>query len=106
MHRQLTRSGLPFRWTRPTCTPAEQTEFKPILCGRMRPISRRSRKRFSPTATVAICVAIRPAQTIGWEWLQFGWFFLVTRRDPKACGSGFGCAAWAVGRSLASLEDA
>ena len=38
------------------------------------------------------------------EWLRFGWYFLVTRRDPPACGSGSGCAAWAVANSSEGLH--
>ena len=28
------------------------------------------------------------------EWVRFGWYFLITRRDAPGCASGCGCASW------------
>jgi rhamnopyranosyl-N-acetylglucosaminyl-diphospho-decaprenol beta-1,3/1,4-galactofuranosyltransferase len=35
------------------------------------------------------------------EWLRFGWYFLITRRD---CASGSGCARWVAKNASADHE--
>ncbi|BBU20481.1 glycosyltransferase [Mycobacterium xenopi] len=86
MHRRLARSGLPFG----TCLeavylhPCGSAEFKPILRGRMHtqypedPI-----KRFFTYRNRGYLLS-QPGlrRLLPQEWLRFGWFFLVSRRDP------------------------
>jgi rhamnopyranosyl-N-acetylglucosaminyl-diphospho-decaprenol beta-1,3/1,4-galactofuranosyltransferase len=90
IHRRLVRSGLPFG----TCLdavylhPHGTDEFKPIFGGRMHThrnrgylMSQRGLRRLLPQ-----------------EWLRFGWYFLVTRRDPA------GFAQWLRLRRLGRAE--
>ena len=86
VHRRLVRSGLPFG----TCLdavylhPYGSDEFKPILGGRMHtqypddPV-----KRFFTYRNRGYVLA-QPGlrRLLPQEWLRFGWYFLVTRRDP------------------------
>ena len=86
VHRRLVRSGLPFG----TCLdavylhPYGSDEFKPILGGRMHtqypddPV-----KRFFTYRNRGYVLA-QPGlrRLLPQEWLRFGWFFLITRRDP------------------------
>ena len=105
LHRRLVRSGLPFG----TCLdavylhPQGSDEFKPILGGRMH-------TQYPDDASQAVlhlpqprlsAVAARPAETAAvQEWLRFGWYFLVSRRDPAGLrGVDPAAAAWAVARS-------
>jgi rhamnopyranosyl-N-acetylglucosaminyl-diphospho-decaprenol beta-1,3/1,4-galactofuranosyltransferase len=86
LHRRLVRSGLPFG----TCLnavylhPQGTDEFKPILGGRMH-------TQYPDDATKRF-FTYRNRGYLLWqpglrrllfqEWMRFGWFFLVSRRDP------------------------
>lgn len=86
VHRRLVRSGLPFG----TCLdavylhPCGTDEFKPILGGRMHtqypddPV-----KRFFTYRNRGYLLS-QPGlrKLLPQEWVRFGWYFLVTRRDP------------------------
>lgn len=86
LHRRLVRSGLPFG----TCLtavylhPQGSDEFKPILAGRMHtqypddPV-----KRFFTYRNRGYVLS-QPGlrRLLFQEWVRFGWYFLVTRRDP------------------------
>ena len=86
VHRRLVRSGLPFGTCLDTVYlhPYGSDEFKPILGGRMHtqypddPV-----KRFFTYRNRGYVLA-QPGlrRLLPQEWLRFGWFFLVTRRDP------------------------
>ncbi|MFV0494218.1 glycosyltransferase [Mycobacterium sp.] len=87
MHRRLVRSGLPFG----TCLdavylhPCGSDEFKPILGGRMHTqYPDDPAKRFFTYRNRGYVLA-QPGlrKLLPQEWVRFGWFFLVTRRDPK-----------------------
>lgn len=87
MHRRLVRSGLPFG----TCLdavylhPCGSDEFKPILGGRMHTqYPDNPTKRFFTYRNRGYVLA-QPGlrKLLFQEWVRFGWFFLVTRRDPK-----------------------
>jgi len=87
MHRRLVRSGLPFG----TCLdavylhPCGSDEFKPILGGRMHTqYPDDPGKRFFTYRNRGYLLS-QPGlrKLLPQEWLRFGWFFLVTRRDPK-----------------------
>ncbi|MGV0627748.1 galactofuranosyltransferase GlfT1 [Mycolicibacter minnesotensis] len=93
VHRRLVRSGLAFG----TCLnaaylhPCGSDEFKPILGGRMHAQYPDSTiKRFYTYRNRGYLMA-QPGmrRLLVQEWLRFGWFFLVSRRDPA------GLAAWA-----------
>ena len=86
IHRRLVRSGLPFG----TCLravylhPYGAHEFKPILGGRMHtqypadPV-----KRFFTYRNRGYVLSQRGLRRLLFqEWVRFGWYFLVTRRDP------------------------
>ncbi len=86
MHRRLVRSGLPFG----TCLdavylhPCGSDEFRPILGGRMHTqYPDDPAKRFFTYRNRGYLQS-QPGlrRLIAQEWLRFGWFFLVTRRDP------------------------
>lgn len=86
MHRRLVRSGLPFG----TCLqtrylhPYGSDEFKPILGGRMHTqYPDDPAKRFFTYRNRGYLQS-QPGlrHLLPQEWLRFGWFFLVTRRDP------------------------
>jgi rhamnopyranosyl-N-acetylglucosaminyl-diphospho-decaprenol beta-1,3/1,4-galactofuranosyltransferase len=86
LHRRLVRSGLPFG----TCLsavylhPQGGDEFKPILGGRMHTqYPDDAAKRFFTYRNRGYLLA-QPGlrRLLVQEWLRFGWYFLVTRRDP------------------------
>lgn len=87
MHRRLVRSGLAFG----TCLdavylhPCGSDEFKPILGGRMHTqYPEDAGKRFFTYRNRGYLLS-QPGlrKLLPQEWLRFGWFFIVTRRDPK-----------------------
>jgi rhamnopyranosyl-N-acetylglucosaminyl-diphospho-decaprenol beta-1,3/1,4-galactofuranosyltransferase len=86
VHRRLVQSGLPFG----TCLdaaylhPHGANEFKPILGGRMHTqYPDNAAKRFYTYRNRGYLQAQRGLRRlVPQEWLRFGWFFLVTRRDP------------------------
>lgn len=86
VHRRLVRSGLAFG----TCLtaaylhPSGSEEFKPILAGRMHAqYPDNAAKRFYTYRNRGYLMA-QPGlrRLLLQEWLRFGWFFLVSRRDP------------------------
>ena len=86
LHRRLVRSGLPFG----TCLeavylhPQGGEEFKPILGGRMHTqYPDDETKRFFTYRNRGYLMS-QPGmrKLLPQEWLRFGWFFLVSRRDP------------------------
>jgi rhamnopyranosyl-N-acetylglucosaminyl-diphospho-decaprenol beta-1,3/1,4-galactofuranosyltransferase len=88
LHRRLVRSGLPFG----TCLnavylhPQGGDEFKPILGGRMHTqYPDDARKRFYTYRNRGYLQS-QPGmrKLVFQEWARFGWYFLVSRRDPGA----------------------
>lgn len=86
LHRRLVRSGLPFG----TCLttrylhPCGTDEFKPILGGRMHTqYPDNATKRFFTYRNRGYLLS-QPGmrRLLPQEWLRFGWYFLVSRRDP------------------------
>lgn len=102
LHRRLVRSGLPFG----TCLdavylhPCGTDEFKPIFGGRMHtqypddPL-----KRFFTYRNRGYLLS-QPGlrKLLPQEWARFGWFFLVSRRDPR------GLLEWVRLRRLGRAE--
>ncbi|MCV7283570.1 glycosyltransferase family 2 protein [Mycolicibacterium flavescens] len=88
LHRRLARSGLPFG----TCLdavylhPQGGDEFKPILGGRMHTqYPDDERKRFYTYRNRGYLLSQPGLRRLQFqEWARFGWFFLVSRRDPAA----------------------
>ena len=86
LHRRLVRSGLPFG----TCLdavylhPQGGDEFKPILGGRMHTqYPDDERKRFFTYRNRGYLLAQPGLRRLQFqEWARFGWFFLISRRDP------------------------
>ncbi|WP_319448499.1 MULTISPECIES: glycosyltransferase family 2 protein [unclassified Mycobacterium] len=86
VHRRLVLSGLPFG----TCLdavylhPQGSDEFKPILGGRMHTqYPSDDTKRYFTYRNRGYLQAQRGMRRlVAQEWLRFGWFFLITRRDP------------------------
>lgn len=86
LHRRLARSGLPFG----TCLdavylhPQGSDEFKPILGGRMHTQYPDDATKRYFTYRNRGYLQSQPGlrRLIPQEWLRFGWFFLVSRRDP------------------------
>lgn len=86
VHRRLVRSGLRFG----TCLdavylhPQGSDEFKPILGGRMHTqYPDDDSKRYYTYRNRGFLQSQRGMRRlIPQEWLRFGWFFLVSRRDP------------------------
>jgi rhamnopyranosyl-N-acetylglucosaminyl-diphospho-decaprenol beta-1,3/1,4-galactofuranosyltransferase len=87
IHRRLVRSGLPFG----TCLtaaylhPCGTAEFKPILGGRMHTqYPDDPTKRFFTYRNRGYLLS-QPGlrKLLAQEWVRFGWFFLVSRHDPK-----------------------
>ncbi len=102
LHRRLVRSGLPFG----TCLdavylhPQGGDEFKPILFGRMHTqYPENATKRFYTYRNRGYLLS-QPGlrKLLPQEWLRFGWYFLVTRRDPA------GLAEWIRLRRLGRRE--
>lgn len=86
LHRRLVRSGLPFG----TCLtasylhPCGTDEFKPILGGRMHTqYPDDETKRFFTYRNRGYLLS-QPGlrKLLPQEWVRFGWYFLVSRRDP------------------------
>ncbi|WP_396932378.1 glycosyltransferase [Mycolicibacterium sp.] len=102
MHRRLLLSDLPFG----TCLkatylhPQGSDEFKPILGGRMHTqYPDDPTKRFFTYRNRGYLQAQRGLRKLVFqEWVRFGWFFLVQRRDPK------GFAEWIRLRRLGRRE--
>lgn len=103
LHRRLVRSGLRFG----TCLtaaylhPNGTDEFKPIMGGRMHtqyPDS--DTKRYFTYRNRGYLLS-QPGlrKLLPQEWFRFGWYFLVTRRDPA------GLAEWRRLRKLGRLEQ-
>ena len=86
MHRRLVRSGLPFGTCLTTAYlhPQGSDEFKPILGGRMHtqfpddPVKR----HFTYRNRGYVLTQPGNRRLIPQELVRFGWYFLVTRRDP------------------------
>jgi rhamnopyranosyl-N-acetylglucosaminyl-diphospho-decaprenol beta-1,3/1,4-galactofuranosyltransferase len=102
VHRRLVLSGLPFG----TCLeasylhPQGSDEFKPILGGRMHTqYPDDATKRFYTYRNRGYLLAQRGLRRlVVQEWVRFGWYFLVTRRDPA------GFAEWIRLRRLGRRE--
>jgi rhamnopyranosyl-N-acetylglucosaminyl-diphospho-decaprenol beta-1,3/1,4-galactofuranosyltransferase len=102
MHRRLVLSGLPFG----TCLdatylhPQGSDEFKPILGGKMHTqYPDDPTKRFFTYRNRGYLQAQRGLRKlVPQEWLRFGWFFLVQRRDPA------GFAEWIRLRRMGRRE--
>ncbi len=86
LHRRLVRSGLPFG----TCLnavylhPEGSDEFKPILGGRMHTqYPADATKRFFTYRNRGYLQS-QPGmrKLVPQEWARFGWYFLISRRDP------------------------
>lgn len=86
VHRRLVLSGLPFGTCLETSYlhPQGSDEFKPILGGRMHTqYPSDETKRYFTYRNRGYLMAQRGMRRlIPQEWLRFGWFFLVTQRDP------------------------
>ncbi|KGI71206.1 glycosyltransferase family 2 protein [Mycolicibacterium rufum] len=102
LHRRLVRTGLPFG----TCLdavylhPCGTEEFKPILGGRMHTqYPDNEAKRFYTYRNRGYLQA-QPGmrRLVAQEWLRFGWYFLVSTRDPR------GFAEWIRLRRLGRRE--
>jgi len=102
LHRRLVRSGLPFG----TCLnavylhPQGGDEFKPILGGRMHTqYPEDAAKRFFTYRNRGYLQS-QPGlrKLVPQEWARFGWYFLVSRRDPG------GLAEWIRLRRLGRRE--
>ncbi|GFG53856.1 galactofuranosyl transferase [Mycolicibacterium agri] len=92
LHRRLVRSGLPFGTCLTTSYlhPCGTDEFKPILGGRMHTqYPDNPTKRFYTYRNRGYLLS-QPGlrKLLPQEWLRFGWYFLVSRRDPR------GLAEW------------
>lgn len=102
VHRRLVASGLPFG----TCLdavylhPQGSDEFKPILGGRMHTqYPDDATKRYFTYRNRGYLQSQRGLRKlVPQEWVRFGWFFLVTRRDPA------GLAEWIRLRRLGRRE--
>ncbi|MCA1007353.1 glycosyltransferase family 2 protein [Rhodococcus hoagii] len=86
VHRRLVRSGLPFGTCLTTAYlhPCGTDEFKPILGGRMHTQHPdNDTKRFYTYRNRGYLLS-QPGmrRLLPQEWLRFGWYFLITRRDP------------------------
>jgi rhamnopyranosyl-N-acetylglucosaminyl-diphospho-decaprenol beta-1,3/1,4-galactofuranosyltransferase len=86
LHRRLVLSGLPFGTCLDTVYlhPQGSEEFKPILGGRMHTqYPPDETKRYFTYRNRGYLQAQRGLRKlVPQEWLRFGWYFLVTRRDP------------------------
>ena len=102
LHRRLVRSGLPFGTCLETAYlhPEGSDEFKPILGGRIHTQYPESdAKRFYTYRNRGYLLS-QPGlrKLLPQEWVRFGWYFLVTRRDPA------GLAEWIRLRRLGRQE--
>ena len=102
MHRRLVRSGLPFGTCLTTSYlhPQGGDEFKPILGGRMHTqYPDDAGKRFFTYRNRGYLLS-QPGlrRLLVQEWLRFGWYFLVVRRDPA------GLVEWVRLRRLGRRE--
>jgi rhamnopyranosyl-N-acetylglucosaminyl-diphospho-decaprenol beta-1,3/1,4-galactofuranosyltransferase len=87
VHRRLVRSTLPFG----TCLdaiylhPSGSEEFRPILGGRMHTQYPDNPTKRYFTYRNRGYLQSQPGlrKLVAQEWLRFGWFFLVSRRDPQ-----------------------
>lgn len=87
LHRRLVRTGLPFG----TCLdavylhPQGGDEFKPILGGRMHTQYPDDKaKRFFTYRNRGYLQSLPGMRKLVFqEWVRFGWYFLVSRRDPS-----------------------
>jgi rhamnopyranosyl-N-acetylglucosaminyl-diphospho-decaprenol beta-1,3/1,4-galactofuranosyltransferase len=86
LHRRLVRSGLPFG----TCLnavylhPEGSDEFKPILGGRMHTqYPADATKRYFTYRNRGYLQSMPGMRKLVFqEWMRFGWYFLLSRRDP------------------------
>jgi rhamnopyranosyl-N-acetylglucosaminyl-diphospho-decaprenol beta-1,3/1,4-galactofuranosyltransferase len=87
VHRRLVRSGLPFGTCLQTAYvhPNGAEEFKPILGGRMHTqYPDNETKRFFTYRNRGYLLSLPGMRKLlPQEWVRFGWYFLVTRRDPQ-----------------------
>ncbi len=102
VHRRLVRSGLPFGTCLRTAYlhPNGADEFKPILGGRMHTqYPDNDTKRFFTYRNRGYLLS-QPdlRRLLPQEWVRFGWYFLVTRRDPA------GLREWVRLRKLGRQE--
>ncbi|CDZ87455.1 glycosyltransferase family 2 protein [Rhodococcus ruber] len=102
VHRRLVRSGLPFGTCLRTAYlhPNGADEFKPILGGRMHTqYPDNDTKRFFTYRNRGYLLS-QPGlrRLLPQEWVRFGWYFLVTRRDPQ------GLREWVRLRKLGRQE--
>lgn len=102
VHRRLVRSGLPFGTCLRTAYlhPNGADEFKPILGGRMHTqYPDNDTKRFFTYRNRGYLLS-QPGlrRLLPQEWVRFGWYFLVTRRDPA------GLREWVRLRKLGRQE--
>ena len=88
VHRRLVRSGLPFGTCLDTVYlhPYGSDEFKPMLRGRLHAQDPDDpAKRYYTYRNRGYLFSQRGMRLIGaLEVFRFGWYFLVTKRDPKA----------------------
>ncbi|MFZ2530422.1 MAG: glycosyltransferase family 2 protein [Rhodococcus sp. (in: high G+C Gram-positive bacteria)] len=103
VHRRLVRSGLPFGTCLQTAYlhPDGADEFKPILGGRMHTqFPDNETKRFFTYRNRGYLLS-QPGmrKLLPQEWVRFGWYFLVTRRDPA------GLREWMRLRKLGRQEQ-
>jgi rhamnopyranosyl-N-acetylglucosaminyl-diphospho-decaprenol beta-1,3/1,4-galactofuranosyltransferase len=86
LYRRLVRSGLPFGTCLDTVYlhPQGSDEFKPILGGRMHTqYPDDARKRFYTYRNRGYLQSMPGMRKLVFqEWVRFGWYFLVSRRDP------------------------
>ena len=86
MHRRLVRSGLPFGTCLTTAYlhPQGSDEFKPILGGRMHTQfpDDAVKRHFTYRNRGYLLTQPGMRRLIPQEILRFGWYFLITRRDP------------------------
>lgn len=103
VHRRLVRSGLPFGTCLTTAYlhPNGAEEFKPILGGRMHTqYPDNEVKRYYTYRNRGYLMA-QPGmrKLLLQEWVRFGWFFLVSQRDPR------GLLQWAKLQRAGRRED-
>lgn len=93
VHRRLVRSGLAFGTCLRTAYlhPNGSDEFRPILGGRMHAqYPDNATKRFFTYRNRGYLMA-QPGlrRLLPQEWLRFGWYFLITTRDPRGLREWF-----------------